>query len=68
MNRRFDLTAGSILSNILRVILAYTLSKSFLGIAGVFRGVNHFTDTRVLWIPPWAFLKRKEFSCNLEAA
>ena len=55
---------ASILSNMLRVILAYALSKTALGIAGVFWGITISTDIRVLWILLWYFLTRKKFSCG----
>ena len=59
---------ASICANISRVILAYALSRTSLGIAGVFWGITISTDVRVLWIVIWYFKTRHKFACNAEAA
>ena len=59
---------ASICANISRVILAFALSKTPLGIAGVFWGITISTDLRVLWIILWYFRTRRRFACGGEAA
>ena len=59
---------ASICANILRVILAYALSRTALGIGGVFWGITISTNIRVLWIVIWYFKTRHRFACDTEAA
>ena len=59
---------ASIISNSLRVVLAYALSRTALGIGGVFWGITISTNLRVLWIGIWYFTTRRRFACSVEAA
>lgn len=55
---------ASICANVSRVVLAYALSRTGLGIAGVFWGITISTDIRVLWIAVWYFKTRRGFACD----
>ena len=59
---------ASICANTSRVLLAYALSQTRLGIAGIFWGITISTDVRVIWIVIWYFKSRHQFACKPEAA
>ena len=55
---------ASICSNITRVILAYALSATPMGLAGIFWGITISTNLRVIWIVIWYFKTRHRFACD----
>ena len=55
---------ASICANITRVLMAYALSRTPLGLAGVFWGITISTDLRVIWIGAWYFKTRRSFACG----
>ena len=59
---------ASICANLSRVVLAYVLSRTRLGIAGVFWGITISTNLRVIWIILWYYMTRRSFACDTEAA
>ena len=59
---------ASILANITRVLMAYGLSRTSMGLAGVFWGITISTDLRVLWIGLWYFRTRRRFACGPKEA
>lgn len=58
---------ASIASNCLRVVLAYALSATALGIYGVFWGITISTILRGCWIVLWYFRARPRFACGQAA-
>lgn len=59
---------ASICANMTRVVIAYALSRTPLGIAGVFWGITISTDLRVAWILIWYFATRRRFAAQAPAA